>query len=177
MFGGRRGPQMIGVLAPVPEPHAAIIQHWRHELGDKTADIVPPHVTLLGPVFVPAKVFDAVVSHIEVVANGTAPISMHLSGTASFRPVTPTAFVEMAGGRPELEALARGLNSGPLQHEPAYDYRPHVTIANEMPAAVLDRAEEVLADFEAEYVTEAIGLYSPDGFGKWQVLRWFALRG
>ena len=48
MFGGRRGPQLVGVLAPVPEPHAAIIQRWRHELGDKTADIVPPHVTLLG---------------------------------------------------------------------------------------------------------------------------------
>lgn len=178
MFGGGgRGPQMIGVLAPVPEPHAALIDRWRHELGDTTADIVPPHITLLGPIFVPAKVFDSVAAHIETVANSTPAIAMHLSGTASFRPVTPTAFVDIANGRLELEALNRALNSGPLEHEPAYEYRPHVTIANEMPADVLDRAEEVLADFDAEYVTEAIGLYSPDRFGKWQVLRWFALRG
>jgi 2'-5' RNA ligase len=168
---------MIGVLAPVPHPHAAFIDRWRHELGDKSAAIVPAHVTVLGPIFVPAKVLDAVESHIESVTDKTPPIAMHLSGTASFRPITPTAFVEVAAGRTELETLARALNSGPLEHEPAYEYRPHVTIVNEMPADVLDRAEEVLADFDAEYVTEAIGLYSPDRFGTWQVLRWFALRG
>jgi len=172
-----RDAQMIGVLAPVPEPHAAIIQRWRHELADPGADTVPPHITLLGTVFAQVKNFDAIVSHIESVANETAPIAMHLSGTSSFRPVTPTAFVEIAAGRPELESLAGRLNAGPLQHEPAYEYRPHVTIVTEMPAAVLDRAEEVLADFDAEYVTDAIGLFSPDSFGKWQALRWFALRG
>jgi 2'-5' RNA ligase len=177
MFGGGRGTQMIGVLALVPEPHAAIIDRWRHELGDPAADIVPPHITLLGSIFARVKNFDQIESHIEAVADATAPIAMHLSGTASFRPVTATAFVEIAAGRTELESLARALNSGPLMHEPAYEYRPHVTIVNEAPDPVLDRAEEVLADFDAEYVTEAIGLFSPDEFGKWQVRRWFALRG
>jgi 2'-5' RNA ligase len=176
VFGGR-GTQLIGVLAPVPEPHAAVIDRWRHELGDSAADIVPPHITLLGPIFAAVKGLDAIAAHIEAVANTIAPIAMHLSGTASFRPVTPTAFVEIAGGRTELESLAGALNAGPLEHEPAFPYRPHVTIVNEMSEGVLDRAEELLADFDAEYLTEAIGLYSPDEFGRWQVRRWFALRG
>jgi 2'-5' RNA ligase len=176
VFGGR-GTQLIGVLATVPEPHAAVIDRWRHELGDSAADIVAPHITLLGPVFAAVKNFDAISAHIESVANTIAPIAIHLSGTASYRPVTATAFVEIAAGRTELESLAGALNAGPLEHESAFPYRPHVTIVNEKPDGVLDRAEEVLADFDAAYLTEAIGLYSPDKFGKWQVRRWFALRG
>jgi 2'-5' RNA ligase len=177
MQGRGEASQLFGVLAPVPEPHAGVIQRWRQELGDPAAHIVPPHITLLGPISAAPKRFDSFLDHLEVVTSQTEPIEIHLSGTASFRPVTPTTFVEIAGGRSEIEALAAALNGGDVRHEATYEFRPHVTIVNNVPDTVLDRAEEVLADFEARFRVDAIGAYSPDEAGRWTVRRWFELRG
>ncbi len=161
--------RLIGVLVALPEPARSSLDTWRRELGDPTASLIGAHVTLVAPIEVPADDIDAIEAHLATVALSTAPFNVRLAGTDTFRPTTPTVFVDVAEGRAEFTALARAINAGPLTHVPEFDYRPHVTIAHFVPDAVLDRAQQVLGDFTANFVVADFGLYVPDDDGRWQL--------
>jgi len=160
--------RLLGVLISVPEPFANEIDRWRRELKDPIAPLVEPHITLLPPLEVTRELFADVATHLADVASRHEPFDVQLKGTDTFRPTTPTAFVQVVQGTAELTTLAADVNGGPLKHTPEFPYHPHVTIAHFVPDAVLDAAQQALAEFEATFTVAEFGLYVPDPDGHWQ---------
>lgn len=86
----------FGVAFGIPEPWTSELQSWRERLGDPNAGGIPPHVTLLPPTALPEEALPDVEEHLRQVAAAERPFSMHLHGTATFRPVSPVVFVPLA---------------------------------------------------------------------------------
>ncbi|MEW1957075.1 2'-5' RNA ligase family protein [Kineococcus sp. NPDC059986] len=160
--------QVIGVSIPVPDPHAAELTAWREDFGDPLARSIPPHITLLPPFPLPPGDLAAARDHLEATAAAGAPFDVHLRGTATFRPVSPVVFVQLARGISECELLQAAIRTGPLAAEITFPFHPHVTVAHDVDEASLDRAELVLRDWEATFTVKGFSLYEHGADGVWR---------
>lgn len=168
---------VIGVVIGVPEPHASVLSWWRRQVGDPQADLVWPHVTLVPPTVVPRDALAAVVEHLGAVAAAAPPFTMHLSGTGTFRPVSPVVFVQVAAGLASCELLERAVRGGPVRRQLDFPYHPHVTVAHGVADADLDRAYDALAGFAARFPVESFQLFERSDDGGWRQLEEFRLTG
>lgn len=167
----------IGVAVAVPEPFAGQLQAARARVGDPAAELIRPHITLLGPTVLPSDALHDVSNHLRAVAAGTAPFTVHLRGTATFRPVSPVVFVEVVEGIASCELLEVQIRSGVLEQDLRFHYHPHVTVAHEVSDEALDRAFTDLAGFEARFDVAEIHLYEHGDDGQWRAMGSFPLTG
>lgn len=158
----------VGVAIAIPQPHATVLSNWRRTVGDPAAELIFPHVTLLPPTPVPTAQLDEIGAHLAAAARVTEPFQMHLSGTGTFRPVSPVVFVQVAQGLSNCEVLERAVRAGPLDRELEFPYHPHVTAAQDVDDAALDRAFEGLADFVARFAVTGFVLFCRDADWRWQ---------
>ncbi|WP_320065776.1 2'-5' RNA ligase family protein [Micromonospora sp. RTGN7] len=164
----------IGIAVDIPEPWGGMLTRRRVATGDP--QVVPAHVTLLGPTEIPVAALPAVDRHLASVAAAHLPFTLHLRGTGTFRPVTPVVFVAVAAGISECELLAAAISAAPeLHREARFPYHPHVTVAQEVPPEALDKAYEDLADFSAMFEVVSFTLFSHSGQARWQPRRDFLL--
>jgi 2'-5' RNA ligase len=168
---------MIGVAIPIPEPYAAELAEWRDVLGDPQARLVPPHVTLLPPTPVDSDRLAAVEQHLVEVAAGERPFQLHLRGAATFRPVSPVVFVPLALGISDCERLEELIRSGLLYRPLRFPYHPHVTVAHDLPESVLDKAFDLLVEYEATFEVDGFNLYEHGSDGVWRTRRRFEFSG
>ncbi|WP_158372954.1 2'-5' RNA ligase family protein [Cellulosimicrobium cellulans] len=167
----------IGVAVSVPEPYAAELQEARARVGDPAAHLIRPHITLLGPTVLPTASLRDAEEHLRAVASQHAPFTVHLRGTATFRPVSPVVFVQVVEGIASCELLEVAVRSGVLDQELRFHYHPHVTIAHEVPDEALDRAFADMADFEARFDVTEIHVYEHGDDGVWRTIGAFPLGG
>lgn len=174
-----RGPDQtrIGVAIPVPAPYAALLTEARRRSGDGHADLIPPHVTLIGPTVVERGDMPAVMSHLERVTSGARPFTMILRGTGTFRPVSEVVFVQVAQGIAECEQLERAVRTNILDQDLRFNYHPHVTIAHDVEPDALDRAFDECAAFDATFEVESVDLFEHGDDGVWRTFTTFALGG
>nr|WP_236718513.1 2'-5' RNA ligase family protein [Actinoplanes sp. TFC3] len=170
----------IGVAIDIPEPWGAQLTRRRAESGDPQAAYTPAHVTLLGPTEVRSAALPAIEKHLEAVATGQQPFTIHLRGTGTFRPVTEVVFVTLAVGISECEMLAAAITaSEEIQRDARFPYHPHVTVAQDVPSAALDAAFDDLAEFDARFGVPGFTLFSHDlagdGEGPWRRRREYPL--
>ncbi len=159
---------VVGVSIPVPAPHGDHLQASRASYGDPLADLVPAHVTLLGPTEVDEADLDALVGHLTEAAREVPPFRVVLRGTGSFRPVSQVVFVQVAEGIASCERLEQAIRRGPYDQALRFPYHPHVTVAHDVPQDHLDRAFDELADFGCEFRVDAMTLYQRDDDGLWR---------
>jgi 2'-5' RNA ligase len=174
---GAPGTAVIGVVVAVPEPWAQLLVDWRAKVGDPQAALVPPHVTLLPPTEIPAADRFRVAAHLAQVAGAHAPFDMHLSGTGTFSPVSEVVFVSVARGIGNCELISHDVRQGPLARSLAFPYHPHVTVAHDVPADMLDLAYSGLADLSAEFRVDRFTEYERTPGGAWAVAREYPLTG
>lgn len=168
----------IGVAVDIPEPWGGLLTRRRAEAGDPQAAYVPAHLTLLGPTEIELECLPAVEAHLDKVAAGHQPYTLHLRGTGTFRPITEVVFVAVAAGISECELLAEAINAAPgLRREARFPYHPHVTVAHDVAAEALDRVYEDLAGFSALFEVERFTLFLHSGDARWQPRRDFRLGG
>lgn len=167
----------IGVIVDVPEPYASVLRQARQDAGDPAAAYVPPHVTLLPPVQVRDADLPEICDHLREVAAAHPAFELGLSGTATFRPVSPVVFVALEQGWHECVALQGQVNSGILETDLRFPYYPHVTIAQEVPDERLDHAQETMKGYEASFTVTAIELYENGQDGRWRQVHAFSLQG
>ncbi|MGW0419854.1 2'-5' RNA ligase family protein [Streptomyces sp. NPDC003015] len=169
------GTVTIGVSIAVPEPHGSLLQERRAGFGDAAAHGIPTHVTLLPPTEVEDTALTAIEAHLTEVAAAGRPFPMKLSGTGTFRPLSPVVFVQIAQGAEACTWLQKQVRdaSGPVARELQFPYHPHVTVAHGIDEAAMDRAFEELADFEAEWPCTGFALYEQGADGVWRKLREF----
>lgn len=168
---------VLGVVVSVPEPWAELLVEWRGKCGDPQATLVPPHVTLLPPTEVPIGTRPAITEHLSRVAAQHPPFDMHLSGTGTFRPISEVVFVAVALGIADCELIATDVRTGPLARPLSFPYHPHVTVAHDVPADMLDMAYAGLADVHAEFRVDSFTEFEQLPGGAWAVSREYPLSG
>lgn len=169
------GQVRIGIAVAVPEPYSAELAAARSAAGDPLAELIPPHITLLGPTVIDQADLEKVRDHLGQVAGSVGPFEVVLRGTATFRPVSPVVFVALAQGIAECETIESRVRTGMLAQDLRFNYHPHVTIAHEVPDDCLDKAYESLRDFEARFEVASFWQYEHGDDGVWRPQCEFAL--
>lgn len=167
----------IGVALMVPEPWGTQLQAARASFEDPLAELIPAHITLLGPTVLDPETLPAVDAHLAEVGSRHAPFTVHLRGTGTFRPVSDVVFVQVVEGISACERLERSVRSGPLAQELRFNYHPHVTVAHDVPVPAMERAFTELAGFDASYVVSGLQVFEHGDDGVWRPVREFALGG
>ena len=167
----------IGVAIEVPQPYGGHLQRWRLRLGDPEGNRVPPHVTLLPPTAIPAERLPLIEEHLRRIAAGETPFTITLRGTGTFRPVSPVTFVQLATGISECERLEARVRSGPLFRELKFNYHPHVTVAQDVDEAALERGFTELATYAATFDVPGFTLYEEGRDKVWRPQRDFPFEG
>jgi 2'-5' RNA ligase len=167
------GTVTIGVSISVPEPHGSLLQERRAGFGDAAAHGIPTHVTLLPPTEVDSEALPAIEAHLVEVDAAGRPFPMRLSGTGTFRPVSPVVFVKIVEGAEACTWLQKQVRdaSGPVARELQFPYHPHVTIAHSIAEEAMDRAFAELADYEADWPCTGFALYEQGADAVWRKLR------
>ncbi|WP_317447930.1 2'-5' RNA ligase family protein [Streptomyces collinus] len=173
------GTVTIGVSIAVPEPHGSLLQERRAGFGDAAAHCIPTHVTLLPPTEVAGADLPAVDAHLTGVAAAGRPFPMRLSGTGTFRPLSPVVYVRVVQGAESCAWLQQRVrdSSGPMARELLFPYHPHVTVAHGIDEAAMDRAFAELAGFEAEWPCTGFALYEQGADAVWRKLREYTFGG
>ncbi len=149
----------VGVAVGIPEPYKSQLQEARERYGDPNAADVPPHVTLLPPTLMEGLQLPIVEQHLRKVAASRSPFALRLAGTGTFRPVSPVVFVTVAAGVDQCEQLERAVRGGPVRRRLKFPYHPHVTIAHDVRAELLERALTEMAGFDAEFLVSSFQLF------------------
>lgn len=163
----------IGVAVEVPEPFGPTLQEVRAVVGDPLASSIPPHITMLGPTTLEPEEIDEVESHLRQIAAAQRPFKIRLRGTGTFRPVSAVVFVQVAEGIAECEALEARVRSGPLSRDRRFNYHPHVTVAQDVPALALDQAFAELAAFDAVFSVTSMQMYEYCSDEMWRPIHRF----
>ncbi|MFJ4919864.1 2'-5' RNA ligase family protein [Streptomyces sp. NPDC088725] len=173
------GTVTLGVSIAVPEPYGSLLQQQRAGFGDSAAPGIPTHVTLLPPTEVDASLLPAVEAHLAAVAKAGRPFPMRLSGTGTFRPLSPVVYVQVVEGASACSWLQKRVrdSSGPLVRELQFPYHPHVTVAHGIAEEAMDRAYEELSEFAAEWSCASFALYQQGADSVWRKLQEYAFGG
>jgi 2'-5' RNA ligase len=166
---------LVGLVVTVPEPYARVLVAAREASGDAEALAIAPHVTLVGPVPLPDSAKEPVYEHVAEVASRHDPFELRLRGTATFRPVSPVAFVQVSEGIADCEQLERALRAGPMDVPVRFPYHPHVTVAQDVDDDALDGVQDRLVGFDARFRVSSVDLYVNDVDGVWRCRRSFPL--
>lgn len=165
--GGHPGSSLVGVILSFPDRVAEELRAWRESFGDRMADAIPAHITLVTTT--ETDDWDAVVRHVRAVAAATSPFRVSLRGTGTFRPVSSVVYVNVAEGFEECVRLHRRLQQGPLERTLPFPYHPHVTVAHDLPPGQLDEAQKALRSYKEAFPVASMGLYEHDADGFWQL--------
>jgi len=163
----------FGVTIELPEPYGSELTAWRARLGDPSAAKIPPHITLLPPTEVEGDALEKFTEHLAEVAAAHDPFRVRLSGSGTFRPVSPVVFVALAEGTQGCAAVQADVRSGPVHRPLPFPYHPHVTVAHDLPKPQLDAALVALDGYEAEFEAAGFALFERDDDGYWHVGREF----
>jgi 2'-5' RNA ligase len=166
----------LGVAIAIPEPHGSELRDLRERFGDPQARSIPAHVTLLPPTTVDDVLLPEIEQHLDAVARVASAFDVRLSGSGSFRPISPVVFVNLAEGTAGCERLENGVRSGVLARPVHFAYHPHVTVAHDLPDTVLDAAAAELSGYTASFKVDQFTLYQHDD-GVWVPRRDFLLGG
>ncbi|WP_433066227.1 2'-5' RNA ligase family protein [Dactylosporangium sp. CS-033363] len=159
----------IGVAIDIPQPWGGELTAARLAAGDRVAEFVPAHVTLLGPTEIDAAEVPSLHRHLGGVARAHRPFTVRLRGTGTFRPITQVVFVAVAAGIGECEQLHSAVLAAPAISSTArFPYHPHVTVAHDVEPDRLDAVFAELADYEAEFPVAGFTLFEHDDHGRWR---------
>lgn len=168
---------IIGVAIAIPEPYGSELQAARARFGDPLASAIPTHVTLLPPTEISAAELPKADLHLEDLAATFQPFKMRLSGTGTFRPISPVVFIRVDRGRADCEQIDGAVRSGPLSRELGFPYHPHVTIAHDLPDSALDVASRELADYDVTFEVDGFHRYRHGSDGVWRPERSYLFGG
>ncbi|MEV7865236.1 2'-5' RNA ligase family protein [Streptomyces sp. NPDC088124] len=173
------GTVTLGVSIAVPEPYGTLIQERRAGFGDPAAHSIPTHVTLLPPTEVDTSALPAIEAHLAAVAEAGRPFPMRLSGTGTFRPLSPVVYIQVVEGASACAWLQKRVrdSSGPLVRELQFPYHPHVTVAHGITEEAMDRAFEELSEYAAEWSCASFALYEQGTDGVWRKVQEYAFGG
>ncbi|MFG2428653.1 2'-5' RNA ligase family protein [Streptomyces sp. NPDC048590] len=173
------GTVTLGVSIAVPEPYGSLLQERRASFGDPAAYGIPTHVTLVPPTEAESADVPAIETHLSQIATAGRSFRMRLSGTGTFRPLSPVVYVQVVEGASACSWLQKRMReaSGPLVRELQFPYHPHVTVAHGIAEEAMDRAYEELSSYEAAWTCGSFALYEQGADAVWRKINEFPFGG
>lgn len=170
------GSHTIGIALAVPEPWASTVHQWRRGYGDRYADRMPTHLTILPPTRVDLLDLPAVHEGLREAARSIAPFTVHVAGTGTFRPESPVVFLAVSEGAAECAALEQAVRTCVGERVAGvrprlHPFHPHVTLAMEVADAVLDAAAADHTATQFSWQVQEVTLYFRDSAGFWHLDR------
>jgi len=83
----------------------------------------------------------------------------------------------VARGIGNCELLSSDVRQGPLARDLGFPYHPHVTVAHDVPADMLDVAYSGLADLSVEFDVDHLTEFEQTPSGTWAVSAEYPLTG
>ncbi|MGP9527204.1 2'-5' RNA ligase family protein [Glutamicibacter sp. AOP5-A2-18] len=151
----------LGVVIPVPQPHRETLRAWRREFGGAATEVIAPHITLVSGSYLHS--WEQAAEQVRQVAGGVSPFTLSLGSARTFRPASEVVFLPLESGADECWDLHRALLGDQLRHESDFAYHPHLTIAQNVPAADLDAAQAALQDVELSFEVTTVQLFDTRG--------------
>ena len=164
----------LGVVIPVPSPVLEVLAQWRRDFGPAQAAAIAPHVTLVSGSFVHS--WHDAAEHVRQCAAAAAGFEVSLGPAATFRPASDVVYLPLRAGADDCWALHRALVGEKLRHESAFAYHPHLTIAQDLPAARLDAAQAALSEVDLSFTADRVQLFDTHA-GQWTLREEIALAG
>ena len=158
----------LGVALLRPEPVRTEIDGLRRALGDPTLPRIPPHLTLVPPVNVREDRMVDALAVLRAAAATTRPLHLVLGPPATFLPVNPTVYLDVAGDVDALHALRDRVFRAPLERTLTWPFVPHVTIADDLDAGRIPAALDALADYTAEIAVDRVHLLQEQPGRSWE---------
>lgn len=153
----------LGVAIVLEPPLADEVNGLRRALGDGSLGRIPPHLTLVPPVNVPAAGLGAALAAVRRAAASATRLRLTLGPVASFAPASPVVYLDVGGALEGLRALRDAVFTPPLARSLTWPWVPHVTVADEASPervaaaiAALDRYAAV-ADIDRVVLLEELG--------------------
>lgn len=163
----------LSVVLEVPEEVRRLVASGGREPADGG---VPAHITVFITERTPGSDpgDEALLERVRAACAGVGPGPVRLRGAATFRPVSDVVYVRVAEGAERLRRLHRGC-AAVLPDASPFDYHPHLTVAQGLAGAELDRVAAELADVEAVFDAVSLGVFTGDLSG-WRRIGEIALR-
>ncbi|SFT04501.1 2'-5' RNA ligase family protein [Marininema halotolerans] len=165
-------------IAIFPEKKIQDIANSYRKRYDPHYALIPPHITLKEPFeFDESRLQDAT-QHLELVSRETAPFETLLHKVSTFHPTTNVLYLAVQENESIL-TLHEQVNSGELFHERSYQFIPHITIGQKLPA---DEIHDIYGRLRMVNVKLTIRvdrfhlLYQLEN-GSWTIYQTFLLRG
>ncbi len=135
---------------------------------------MPPHITLVSGAA--SGEWEEAAEHVRKIAAASEPFTISLRGAGSFEPISPVVFLNVIDGAQKCVKLHRALLEGPLEHLPAFEFYPHLTMAHDLDFETMNRAKTELSSFAADFSVNSIGLFDYLA-GAWALREELALGG
>jgi 2'-5' RNA ligase/GNAT superfamily N-acetyltransferase len=140
----------VGVALVIDPPVADEIDGLRRALGAGDLARIPPHVTLVRPLNLPAAELPAALERVRAAASGIGgSLRLTLGPAASFAPANPVLHLEVGGDLGELRRLREAVSGTPLDRPGSWPYVPHVTLVEQFPSERTAGAVELLGSYAA----------------------------
>jgi 2'-5' RNA ligase/ribosomal protein S18 acetylase RimI-like enzyme len=167
----------LGVALLVPAPLDKEVDGLRRALGDPARSRIPPHVTLVPPVNVREEDLPGALSVLRLAAAATRGFRATLGPGATFLPESPVVYLTLPEGATGVEELRRRVLVAPLDRRVGRPFVPHVTVRDDAPLSLVDKAVAALASFSVEVRFTALHLLE-EGEGRvWSPIADFPFRG
>lgn len=161
----------------VPDPIGSDVAAARAAVGDELGAAIPTHITLLPPTSIDARQHASFDEHLRQVAQTRAPVRIALQGSDTFRPVSDVVFLAVGRGGEDCIGLNAEVCGGPVPSPSPFAFHPHITLAHDMDAPVLDRVAAKYADVDSAFVVSEMCLYELDPSTGWRVAGRYPFRG
>ncbi|MGB3258815.1 MAG: 2'-5' RNA ligase family protein [Ornithinimicrobium sp.] len=165
----------VGVVLIVPDPIGSEVTRLRTHIGDTLGMAIPTHITLLPPTSISVERTRALEQHLAQVAASHGPLTIEVTGTDTFRPASEVVYLAIGQGAQQCAELNAAVCSGPVKSPSAFPFHPHITLAHDLAAEVLDEVADDYADLQDEFEVPQMCLYGLDRERGWQVRKVYRL--
>lgn len=145
---------------------------------DPRFDFIQPHITLKEAFKVEENALPAVIATLKEIANQTKPFEIEVNKVSTFAPVTNTIYFKVEPNE-SLISLYDQFHSNKLPGESAYNFVPHITIAQELAEDEISDIYGTLKMKQVEFTDkiDAFHLCQQEADGTWNIVESFALKG
>lgn len=133
-------PTQYAVVAYVTTEVGEFVEELRRENYPEHGHL-PAHVTILPPRYIHSSEEQAIET-LEELCRDVQPFEIVMGEVATFLPVTPTVFIQVAHGAYRIRELHDRLNTGPFRCDESWPYMPHLTIVKVADEAQTQQALE-----------------------------------
>ncbi|SDW08157.1 2'-5' RNA ligase [Marininema mesophilum] len=161
-----------------PEKKIQDIANSYRKRYDPHYALIPPHITLKEAYDFDENHLNEATNHLEQISRETAPFEILLHKVSTFHPTTNVLYLAVQESE-DIYSLHEQVNSGELFHESSYQFIPHITIGQKLPADEMHDIYGRLRMVNVQLKTRIDRfhlLYQLDN-GSWTIYQTFLLRG